>query len=102
MRITIEDWQREWGEENLIMVSEDCDLLPPIAREFLSSYGLPRCIIYENPLEGDWEEYVSAEISFEFLSKPLDRLSTGIEWGAFYNEEIDKAWAQEIVIGDYT
>src|SRR5688572_14919759 len=72
MLIELEEWKREWGRENLIFASEHGALLPPLAREFLISYGLPRCIIHENPLEGDWEEYVSAEISFEFLSEPLD------------------------------
>src|SRR5262245_52883699 len=101
MLLEPEDWKREWGEDNLVFASERGNLLPPRSREFVTSYGLPRCIIYENPLEGDWEEYVSAEVSFEFLSKPLDYFNTGIQWGDFYDEELDKAWAEEIVIGDY-
>jgi hypothetical protein len=104
MLLTLEDWKREWGINNLVFASECEPLLPPIAREFLISYGLPRRIIFENPLEGDWEEYVSSEISFELLLKPLvsyDKTLNDYDPDVEVDgEERDDPWSQQIVIGE--
>jgi hypothetical protein len=97
-----EDWKKEWGVDNLVFASEHCQALPPIAREFLTSYGLPRRVIFENPLGGDWWEddseheanaYVSYEISFELILQPLDPYNALLVEG-------DDSWWQQIVIGD--
>src|SRR5687768_4829062 len=108
MLIEPEDWKREWGADNLVFATEHCHCLPGTALSFLSSYGLPRRIIFENPLDGDWEarierDYaiaISSEISFEPLLSPLDRYNAGIKWGDFYDQELDKAWSEQIVIGE--
>jgi len=108
MLIEPDDWKREWGADNLVFATEHVHCLPDTARAFLSSYGMPRRIIFENPLDGDWDAKVeldyavdiSFEISFEPLLRPLERFNAAVRWGDFYNEELDKAWSEQIVIGE--
>jgi SUKH-4 immunity protein len=104
MLMKAEAWKQEWGTDNLVYSSDAGLVLPRMAREFLTSYGLPRRIIFENPLEGNWEEYVSSEITFELISKPLVSYSTTIIWGEVNEcedgEEDDNPWSRQIVIGE--
>src|ERR1044071_7782727 len=96
MLIEPEEWRREWGEENLIFASEHCHVLPNLALAFLISHGLPRRIIFEDPLEDireddeecDREVFTPSEISFEFLSEPLGCYN----WEEDDDEELVKAW----------
>jgi len=108
MLIEPEDWKREWGADNLVFATEHCHCLIGTALSFLSSYGLPRRIIFENPLDGEWDarierDYaiaISSEISFERLFRPLDQYNALIKWGDFHDKELDKAWSEQIVIGE--
>lgn len=97
--MNLKDWKKEWSVNNLVFAPEDCDQLPDIAREFLTSYGLPRRLIIDSPLEVDSGVYIYSEISFESISQPLVRYNKAITWGDSYDPELDEALSQEIEIG---
>lgn len=84
-------WRNAWGHCILNAKADDRQLPLP-AREFLSTYGLPSVVIFESDN--------SFEISFLPLTKELVAYSSLVRWGDFFNESLDREWAQQLVIGD--
>ena len=87
------EWRLAFGTDRLTYLHRRDDQLPPEARRFLTEYGFPSVVIFE--------ENGPFEISFAPITKPLIAYrDTGISWGDFPNPALDSAWAAELVIGE--
>lgn len=84
-------WAREWRHP-LIRGRPDERRIPAAARDFLVSFGLPRVVIFE------WRS--DFEISFAPIEKELVPYNTTFTWGDFYSEARDRAWSQQLIIGE--
>ena len=89
-------WKQAWGMDRLTFGREDNRQLPPIARGFLASHGLPRVMIFEGTFEGA----NPFEIRFEPLSKKLVPYNSTVTWGDFYDAAQDQAWSEQLVIAE--
>jgi hypothetical protein len=86
-----DDWARNWCYP-LIHGRPDERRIPVAARDFLAKFGLPRVVIFE------WRN--SFEISFALIEKELVPYNSMISWGDFYDEESDRAWSHQLVVGE--
>jgi hypothetical protein len=87
-----EVWKMAWGLDRLVFARENDCQLPVIAHEFLRSHGLPRVMIFEgnNPFE----------IRFKQLDRDLVSYCDTITWGDLYDETLETAWFQQLVIAE--
>ncbi len=88
----IETWRRAWGADRLIYAGACSRQLPPIARDFLTSHGLPRVMIFE---DND-----AVEVSFHHLANKLVAYNKMIRWGESIDRELDRSWMHQLVIGE--
>lgn len=88
----IEAWRRAWGADRLIYAGASSRQLPPTARDFLTSYGLPRVFIFEHEN--------ASEISFLPIANKLLAYNKVIRWGDFSDREQDRTWRHQLVIGE--
>jgi hypothetical protein len=86
-----DEWAHAW-QHPLVHGRRDQQRLPPAAREFLASFGLPRLVIFE------WRS--PFEISFAPVEKELIAYNTVFSWGDFYNEVLDREWSHQLVVGE--
>lgn len=91
-RMDASEWKSAFGADRLTYLHADDDQLPSEARRFLTKYGFPTVVIFE--------ELHSFEISFSPLTNRLVAYNTMIQWGDFPDPELDAAWANQLVIGE--
>src|SRR5690348_136917 len=86
-----DSWACDWRHA-LVHGRSDETRIPVATRDFLVSFGLPRVVIFDwcNPFE----------ISFTPLEKELIPYNATITWGDFYDEALDREWAQQLVVGE--
>jgi hypothetical protein len=94
--MTADEWKKAWPSGHL---SETVDRpeLPPLARDFLRTCGLPKVMVFE--AIGD-DGSMAFEWRFKSLSQPLLPYSKLIRWGAFYSAEQDRLWSRQLEIGN--
>jgi hypothetical protein len=85
------EWRDAW-QDRLVYLRADDRQLPNGTRDFLVSFGMPRRVIFECRS--------SFEISFAPVEAGLTPYNTLVQWGDFYNAAFDRAWSNELVIGD--
>jgi len=84
-------WARDWRHDLIRRCPHEVQI-PAAARDFLTSFGLPRVVIFE------W--YNSFEISFTPLEKKLVPYNSLITWGDFCDAARDREWSHQFVMGE--
>ena len=85
-------WQLAFGADRLVYLRADDDQLPPRARRFLTEFGFPAVVIFE--------EQDGFEISFSPVARPVVAYNTLVRWGDIPDPELNAAWADQLVIGE--
>ena len=95
MTMTAAQWKTVWSPNHL-MAAVDRPELPPVARSFLRTHGLPKILVVE--VVGD-NAAMDFEWSFRLLKKELVSYTQMLRWGN-RDPVRDRLWSNQMVIGE--
>lgn len=86
----VERWNNAWGAKNLLRGPLRGKRLPARAGRFITTYGLPKVVIFEGP-----DDF---EIRFSPLTRPIRSFGEVVDWGDFPDAKLKAAWSKQLIL----